>query len=146
MLTPARNDFLTARAWHRSVVGGKEMILRRASALEFLQLWNGYIHEKKIDVFAKKRGEFENIDYHIVDSFDGIDYIRIGDVLCTSPSHSFNEMLADSDDSDETALIEGLAEYYHAHGKSFDGLSIASENRKRFEELKGWAAEHHRWS
>ena len=145
MISPVRNDFLTARAWHRSVVGGKDLILRRASALEFLRLWNGYIHEKKIDVYAKKPGEYENVDYHVVDSFDGIDYVRFGDVLCASPSHSFNEMLADYDNADETALIEGLAEYYHAHGKSFEGLAIAPENTRRFEELKGWAAEHHHW-
>jgi hypothetical protein len=144
MVSPQRNDFLTTKAWHRSVVGGRDMILRRTSALEYLQLFGGYLYEKKIDVYARQRGEYDNIDYCLVDSFDGIDYTCFGDVLCATPSQTFNEMLADYENIDGMALIEGLAEYYHAHEKSFDGLVIRPENEERFNEIKDWAADYYR--
>jgi hypothetical protein len=145
MVSPERAEFLTIRAWHQSVVGGQDIILRRASALEHLQLFNGYLHEKKIDVYAKRRGDYENVDYHVVTSFDGIDHVRFGNVLCATASQAVNEMLADYDHVDETALIEGLAEYYHTHERSFDGLAIKPENKERFDEIKDWAAEYYRW-
>jgi len=55
-------------------------------------------------------------------------------------------MLADYDNCDEMALIEGLAEYYFAHGKSFDGLDIKPDNMERFNSIKDWAAEYYCWS
>jgi hypothetical protein len=146
VVSPTRNEFLTNRAWHRYVVGGQDLILRRVSALEYLQLFHGYIHEKNIDVYAKQPGDYENINYCLVNSFDGIDYARFGDVLCATPNQTFNEMLADYDNIDELALIESLSEYYFSHGESFDGLAIAPENMERWGEVKVWAAEFHSWS
>jgi hypothetical protein len=145
LISPASNEFLTNRAWHRAVIGGQDVILRRASALEHLQLWVGYLHENKIDVYAKCRGEYENVNYCVVDSFDGIDYVRFGDVLCTSSSQTFNDMLADCDNIDELALVEGLAEYYHSHNKSFEELDIWPENIERLTELVDLAADYHKW-
>ena len=139
----ASNDFLTTRAWHRAVVGGKDMILRSTSALEFLELFGGYMREKKIDVYAKRREEYDNIDYRVVDSFDGIDYIRFGDVLCTSASQTFNDMLYDYSSVDEQSLIEGLSRYYYTHGTSFDGLIIKPENMGYFNSIKDWAIEYY---
>jgi hypothetical protein len=43
-----RNDFLTARAWHRACIneiGEQDVILRHTSALEHLELFSGYIYE-----------------------------------------------------------------------------------------------------
>ena len=143
MTSLARNDFLTPKAWHKAIVGGKDLILRRTSALEYLEFFNGYLREKKIDVYAKRPGEYDNISYHIVDSFDGIDYIRSDDVLCTSANQTFNDMLSDYDNIDELALIEGLSGYYFAHGESFDGIAIAPENMERFDSIKNWAIEYY---
>jgi hypothetical protein len=147
MVSPTSNEFLTNTDWHQSVMGGRDMILRRTSALEFLQLFPGYVREKTIDVYAKRRGGFENVNYCIVDSFDGIDYFRFGDVLCATPSQTFNEMLANYDNMEETideqSLIEGLARYYFSHGGSFDGLEIMPENLARFNEIKDWAMEYY---
>lgn len=143
MTTLTRNEFLTARAWHRAVVGGKNMILRHTSALEHLQLFNGYMCEKLIDVYARQPGPFENINYHLVDSFDGIDAVPFGNVLCTSASQTFNDMLSDFDNIDEQSLIEGLAGYYYSHGESFDGLDINPENMERFNSIKDWAIEYY---
>jgi len=137
------NDFLTARAWHRAVVGGKDMILRSTSALEFLELFAGYMREKKIDVYAKRREDYRNINYYLVDSFDGIDYIRFDDVLCTSANQTFNDMLRDYDHVDEQSLVEGLSRYYYMHDTSFDGLIIKPENMEYFNSLKDWAIEYY---
>ena len=137
------NDFLTTRAWHRAVVGGKDMILRSTSALEFLELFGGYMREKKIDVYAKRREGYENIDYYIVDSYDGIDYSRFGDVLCTSVNQTFNDMLFDYSNVDEQSLVEGLSRYYYTHGTSFGGLIIKPENMDYFNSIKDWAIEYY---
>ena len=143
MISSTRGEFITARAWHRAVVGSKDMILRRTSALEHLQLFGGYINEKNIDVYAKRRGEYDNINYFLVDSFDGIDYVRFGDVLCTSVNQTFNDMFADFDNADEQSLIEGLGRYYYNNGGSFAGLYIKPENIELFNSRKNWAIEYY---
>ena len=137
------NNYLTTRAWHRAVVGGKDMILRCTSALEFLELFSGYMREEKIDVYAKRREEYENIDYHLVDSFDGIDYVRFDNVLCTSANQTFNDMLRDYNNIDEQSLVEGLSRYFYTHGMSFDELSINPENTEYFNSIKDWAIEYY---
>ena len=143
MVSLTSDVFLTTRAWHRAVVGGKEMILRHTSALEYLELFGGYMREKKIEVYAKQTGEYDNITYHVVDSFDGIDYIRFDDVLCTSVNQTFNDMLNDFDNIDEQSLVEGLSRYYFINDTSFSGLDIKPENMARFNSVKDWAIEYH---
>ena len=59
MTSLTRNEFLTIKAWHRAVVGGKDIILRHTSALEYLEFFGGYMREKTIDVYAKRRGEYD---------------------------------------------------------------------------------------
>ena len=143
MTTLTSNDFLTTRAWHRAVVGGRDMILRNTSALEFLELFSGYLREKQIDVYAKRREEYGNINYYIVDSFDGIDYIHFGDVLCASANQTFNDMLHDYKNVDEQSLVEGLSRYYYLHNMSFAGLTINSGNMEYFNSIKDWAIEYY---
>ena len=143
MVTATRNDFLTVRAWHRAVVGGKDMILRHTSALEHLGLFCGYMREKTIDVYAMQLGQYENINYCIVETFDGIDIVRYGDVLCTSINQTFNDMFDDFDNIDEQSLIEGLSNYYYTNGESFDALNIKPENMELFNSRKDWAIEYY---
>jgi len=143
MASLSSDDFLTNRAWHRAVVGGRDLILRCTSALEFLELFGGYMHENRIDVYAKQPVESENIDCCLVDSFDGLDYLQFGNVLCTSINQTFNDMLCDFDNTDEQSLVEGLSRYYYTHGMSFSGLSIQPENIECFNSIKDWAIEYY---
>ena len=143
MLSLTRNSFITSRAWHGSVVGGRDMILRCASALEFLELFGGYMHESKIEVYAKRPCEYDNIDCCVVDTFDGIDFVRFGDVLCTSINQTFNDMFDDYENIDELSLIEGLSGYYFSNRESFDGLLIKPDNMERFSAVRDWAIEYY---
>ena len=143
MMSETSDEFLTTKSWHKAVVGGKDMILRRTSALEFLELFNGYMRERKIDVYARRRGEYDNINYNVVDTFDGIDFVRFDNVLCTSVSQTFNDMLDDFNNIDMQSLIEGLSEYYYSNGESFNGLYIKPENMERFNSVKDWAIEYY---
>jgi hypothetical protein len=143
MTSATSNEFLTLRDWHEAVVGEKNLILRCTSALEHLQLFGGYVREKMIDVYARQQGSFENINYHVVDTFNGIETVRFGNVLCTSINQTLNDMLADFDNIDEQSLVEGLSRYYYEHGKSFDGLVIKPENIVRFNSIKSWAIEYY---
>jgi len=143
LISLTSGDFLTIREWHREVLGSDDVILRHTSALEHLQLFNGYMSERKIDVYAKKKGQYENINYHVVDTYDGIDTICFGNIRCTSVNQTFNDMFEDFDHIDKQSLVEGLSGYYYSHGESFDGLSIKSENMNRFNSIKDWAIEYY---
>jgi len=148
MQSAIRNEFLTSRAWFRAVIGEKDLVLRHTSALECLELFVGYFQEKLIDVYAKEKGEYENINYHIVDTFDGIDIVKVGSLLCTSENQTFNDMLskygtADENTIDEQSLVEALSDYYFSHNRSFYGLQIKPENMERFNILKEWAMEYY---
>ena len=133
------SDYTSNRAWLRDVVGNPPMILCSVSALEFLQLFVGYFSESKVEVYALEASPEENIQCHIVENLEAVEHIRFENVLCSSPSQAINDLLADSEHGDKTALVEALSKYYYSHEGSFSGLNIKAENRKRFEELKEWA-------
>ncbi|MCL2434497.1 MAG: hypothetical protein FWD16_08295 [Clostridia bacterium] len=143
MVSPTSNDFLTLRDWHEAVVGGQDVILRHTSALEHLELFVGYVREKTIDVYARQPGRFDNVNYYLVDTFDGIETIRLGDVRCTSVNQTINDMLGDFENIDEQSLVEALSRYYYSHNKSFQGLVISSENAALFNSVKDWAIEYY---
>ena len=143
MLSKTRGDYISNRAWFTDVISGEDVILRCTSALEYLQLFVGYMREKEIDVYAKTKGIYENINYHIVDTFEGIDYIRYGDILCSSVSQAVNDMFDDFDNTDRQALVQALSNYYYANNESFVGLNIKPENIERFESVKEWAIEYY---
>jgi len=150
MQTATSNNYLTHTAWFDDVLKEHDVILCYTSALEYLGLFTGYINEKSIDVYSKGKGIYENICYHLVDDFDGIDFVRFGNILCTSVNQTFNDMMskygtAEEDTIDEQSLIEGLSNYYFLNNKSFDGLYINSENRERFEILREWALDYHNY-
>ena len=88
-------------------------------------------------------GNTININYFVVNSFDGIDFIRFDDVLCTSANQTFNDMFEDYENIDELSLIEGLSGYYFSHGESFNGLFIKPQNMERFNTVKNWAIEYY---
>lgn len=139
MRTKKSDEYISNRAWFRDIVGGKNMILRGTSALEFLELFDGYVGEDEIDVYALSIGIYENIHYHLISTLEKIDYVKCGDVLCATFNQTLNDMLSD-EDSDIQALSEALSNYFYANGESFDGLHIAPKNINRFQILKEYAA------
>ncbi|MDR2559714.1 MAG: hypothetical protein LBC86_09280 [Oscillospiraceae bacterium] len=143
MTTRISDAYITNRSWFRSVLNNQPVVLCRTSALECLQLFNGYAGEKTIDVYTKSHGSSENVNYRILNSFDNIEIVRIGDISCTSANQTFNDMLSDFNNIDEQSLIEALATYYYANNESFDGLNIIPENTECFESIRNWAIEYY---
>lgn len=143
MRTNISENYISNRAWLRAMVGGQDLILCGVSALEFLQFFTGYVNELTIDVYARLKGQEDNINYHIVESFDEIEFIALGSVLCATFSQTVNDMLRDFENTDTQALTEALSRYYFSHKNSFIGLSIKPENSNRFEEIKEWAVEYY---
>ena len=88
-------------------------------------------------------GPFENVNYYIVETFDGIETISVENALGIYASQSFNDMLEDFDSIDEQSLIESLAGYYYSYPESFDGLSVEPENMERFYSVKNWVIEYY---
>ena len=131
MMTKTSGDYLTNRGWLSDIISGDNFILCCGSALEFLQMFVGYVNEKEIDVYATAKGEYDNIDY-----------FKKGNTLCTTFTQTINDMLADFDHTDELALTEALCNYYYEHGESFDGLYIKPENQAIFDTLKTLAIEY----
>lgn len=140
MQTRISDEYISNRAWFRNVLAEENVILRGISALEYLQLFTGYAKESYIDVYARSKGKYENIDYCIVDSFDNIDFFSDGNILCSSATQAISDVLSEQEDMDEPALVEALSRYYYAHNMSFEGLDI-KVNPQKFEELKEWAIE-----
>ena len=143
MSSKTSDNYASNRAWLRDVVGGEDVILRCVSALEYLQLFVGYMRENNIDVYAKTKGVYDNVNYHIINNFDRIDYIRYGNVLCSSFNQAVNDMFDDFDNTDRQALVEALSRYYYKNNNSFEGLYIKPENIEHFESVKEWAIEYY---
>lgn len=143
MITKSRGEFLTNKAWFQNVITDDDIILCGVSALEFLEMFTGYFDEKIIDVYAKHKGNYENINYNIVDNFDSISYEKHGNLLCTTFTQTINDMLSNIDDTDEAALTEALSNYYYSHNESFDELNIDDENLIAFDNIKLSAIEYY---
>ena len=143
MTSASSGDFHGNKFWLQTVAEGRDWVLCHTSALEFLELFIGYLNERQIDVYARMPGEYENINYRIVDSFDGLEIVNYSDVKCTSVNQTINDMLNDFDNIDEQSLIEGLATYYYTHNNSFDGLMIEAKNQAVFESIKDWAIDYY---
>lgn len=135
MRTKSSDDYISNRAWLRAAVGGQSLILRGISALEYLELIDGYFGEDEIFVYATSRGQFENVKYFIVESLEQIEYVAIDNVLCSTLNQAVNDLLGDKF-SDNHAICKALSNYYFSHNNSFDGLRINSENIESFNFLK----------
>jgi len=143
MTSVTSNNFITKVAWFKAVLGNEDVILCHTSAMECLQFFLGWLNEKTIDVYAKKSGIYENVNYRIVDTFDGIETVTIAGLRCTSMNQTVNDMLDDPHSIYDQPLIEGLADYYYENGESFDTLSIKPEYMERFNIVSEWAKEHY---
>ena len=144
MQTKISDEYISNRAWFRDVLAGENVILKGISALEYLQLFTGYVKESHIDVYAKNKGKYSNINYCIVNSFDNIDFFLQDDILCSSTTQAINDILSEDEKNiDEQALVEALSRYYYNNNRSFKGLDI-KVNLQKFEELKEWALEFYR--
>lgn len=143
MVTKSRGEYLTNRAWLSDVLAGEDVVLCHASSLTYLQMFVGYMNGKEIDVYAKEKGPYENINYRIVDDFSKLDVVTLGGLSCTSLNQTINDMLEDYHNTDEQALLEALSNYYHTNGNSFKGLKIQPKNMKCFNAIKGDAIEYH---
>lgn len=143
MLSKISSNYVSNRAWLRDVVSGREVILCGVSALEFLEMFVGYMDEKEVHVYAKEKCLSDNIDYQMVNDFDNIDYIVFGNVMCTSFNQTINDMLKNIDTEDETAIIEALSNYYYSNGESFKGIEIKPDNISAFQTLKPLAIEYY---
>lgn len=142
MVTRQSGDFLTNREWFKNVLD-EDVILCHTSALECLELFNGYMNENNISVYSKKIGKYQNINYIVNDDFDNIEKEKIYGVYCTSIDKTFNDMLENFNYTDEQALIIGLSNYYYLNGNSFDGLKILPKNANIFNKIKDDAIEYY---
>ena len=145
MLVSSRSNFTSNREWFNSVLRGKNVVLCHTSALECLGQFPGYVNENQIDVYATVREPYENINWYLVEGFDGLDIVTIGDLRCTSLNQTINDMLRDYDLIDEQSLAQALADYYYSNGESFDGLRIAPQYADRFNAIRDWAVEFYNY-
>jgi len=135
--------YQTHLEWFRSVLQGKNVVLSHTSALEGLGLFAGYVNENQIDLYAIEREPYTNINYYIVNGFDGIETTEVGGLRCTTVQQTINDMLRDYDKIDEQALVQALSDYYYSHGESFNGLEIEPQYLSRFNTLADWAVEYY---
>lgn len=137
----SNSNFMSNIDWFESVLGDKDVILCFTSALECLQMFLDYFNETNIDVYAKEKGDCPNITYHIVDNYDDLQIIKVGNLYCTTFEQTVNDMLQCIDELDEQPLVEALSDYYYINNMKFDGLNIRPENKEKFDNIKEWAIE-----
>jgi len=143
MQTVSSGTYLSTQIWMRDATMNEQVILRGVSALEYLQLFVGYLGVNELDVYALSVGMYENINYHIVDNFGAIDFINDGYLLCSTVNQAVNDLLADFENTDEEALANALSNYYHRNNESFSGLYIRPENAKYFDYVREWAVNYY---
>ncbi|MCL2079636.1 MAG: hypothetical protein FWH17_07330 [Oscillospiraceae bacterium] len=141
MRVDTRSNYTSNREWFRSALGGKDVVLCHTSALECLGQFPGYVNENQIDIYTTIRQPYENVNQYIVDSYDELDIVRVGDLRCTSLNQTVNDMLRDYDMIDEQSLVQALARFYYRNGRSFDRLQIAPQYTERFNSIRDWAIE-----
>jgi hypothetical protein len=144
MLSPLSDDYLTNYDWFRAYVEAEDqpVILCHTSAMECLEYFPGYGHEKEIDVFATRKGKFENVHYHIIDDLSKKETVQFGNVTCTTLNQTVNDMLDGYNTMDEQALIEGLAYYVHYHDSTWQNITVKPVHENRFKDIQQWASEH----
>ena len=135
-------NFLSHGMWLKSVVT-EDVILCGVSALEYMGLFTVYLNEQMIDVYARKKGVYRNINYNLVPNFHEIEYFTRDGLRCTSFMQTVNDMLHQIEETDDAALIEALATYYFAHDESFQELRIFPENEATFAELANMAMSYY---
>jgi len=135
MTTKTRGCYLSNKEWLTSSIH-ENVILCGVSALEYMDMFTGFLDETLIDVFATQKGNYDNINYIIVDTFDGVDYFVDGNIKCATFEYTINEMLNDLRNADYMALAEALSNYYTMHNDSFEGLNINPENIDNFNSVK----------
>ena len=138
METKHSDEFLSNKEWLQTALSSEKVILRGISALEYLQLFPGYIGEKNIEVYSLTEGQYSNIQYSIVNSFDGIEYLDDGIVLCSTLEQTIKDFIRDYDTSDTHVLVEALGNYYYFNNFTFDKL-IVDTDQVLFDEVKVWA-------
>jgi hypothetical protein len=141
MRIESRSNYTSNREWLHSALIGMEVVLCHTSALECLGLFPGYVNENQIDVYTKGHEPYENVNQYVVDSFDNLDTVCIGELRCTSLNQTINDMLRDYEVIDEQSLVQALADYYYSNDKSFSGLRIAPQYAERFNAIRDWASE-----
>ncbi len=135
MTTLTSGKFLSYAEWFQNVIT-ENVILCNTSSLEMQDMFNGTADEKEIEVYALEKGRYENIRYHLVDSFISFNVSVIHGIRCTTFEQTVNDMLRDISNTDIWALTEALSNYYYSHNSSFSNLHIASENLQAFESIK----------
>jgi hypothetical protein len=135
------NGYASHQDWFASVLRGQDLVLSHTSSLELLGLLVGYVNEDQIAPYATRIGPYENINCYLIDSFDSLDIVEIDGLRCASLNQTINDMVRDYDRIDEPSLAQGLSDYYHDNGESFEGLAIDPKYADRFEAIKDWAVE-----
>ena len=133
---------LSNRARFRRLLKGQDMILRGVSALEYMEMFVGYMSEMSIEAYAKERNLSGTFDLRVIESFADVDHFQDGHIRCATFNQVVNDMLSEFETMDDVALAEALSGYYEENG-SFEGLDVAPQHMAHFMEMMDWAREYH---
>jgi predicted transcriptional regulator of viral defense system len=142
LMTESNRNYMTNIDWFQNVLKEMDVIISHTSALEVHELFLGWMHETEINVYAKEKGPYENINYTIIDDFTKLETTTIRGLLCTSINQTFNDMLQNGD-YDCQSFTEALANYYFSHDESFNGLTINPDYLAIFNKEAQYAKEYY---
>lgn len=133
--TSSSGAYLSYTQWFKNVID-EDIILCGTSSLELQDMFNGSSDEKTIEAYALIKGQYDNINYHIVNSFNDIECCTLHGIKCTTFNQTINDMLSNDSLYDLWAITEALSNYYYSHNETFNDLIITEQNTEKFEAIK----------
>lgn len=143
---PERGDYVGAVAWLKAVREriGEPVVFALDEALMCQGNFGGRSDEFLVWVYGNDTVSRFNgavvlgnrVSPRSVKERDGL--------LYTDFNRTIADALANESILDMQGITEALSRYYHSHGKSLDGISIAPEHQQRFETLASEALDYHK--
>ena len=83
-------------------------------------------------VYSLRELNIPGVECTVVDSYDNMDIVDDGVLRCTSARQTIIDLLRN--DRDPQVTIEALADWYFAHGESYEGLNIPEDIQAEFDD------------
>jgi len=142
---PKRSDYVGSISWLKAVQSclGEDIVFALDEALMCEGLFGGHSDEYIIWVYGDDSVRKYNgvvvlgntISSYSVKTKDGLRY--------TDFNRTVTDALANEEILDIQGITEAVSRYYYSHNESMDGISVAPEYQKRFDELANEAISYY---
>lgn len=143
---PKRRDYVGALAWLKAVHDclGSSFVFALDSALMCQGSFGGRSDEYLVWGYGDQASASYNGVVLLGNQIDPADVTERDGLRFTTFNQTLADSLAHESILDMQGITEALSRYYFPHGESFAGMTVAPENRERFEKLAADAKEYYK--